>query len=115
MLHRPARSRSITGSAARAAPTSQALQRARTSTATCRGITRLCEGLHTAIREALSLDNMRVIPVSDSIATEAGLLGSSFHGDPADRIIVATALELRGTLVTKDERIRESKRVSTLW
>ncbi len=76
---------------------------------TLRGDTR------TGIREALSLENLRVIAVSDSIATEAGLLGSSFHGDRADRIIVATALDLRATLVTKDERIRESKRVPTLW
>ncbi len=56
----------------------------------------------------------RVIPVTESIATEAGLL-ESFHGDPADRIIVSTALELRVPLATRDERIRASRRIETVW
>ena len=43
------------------------------------------------------------IPVSGAIAARAGLL-PELHGDPADRIIVATALEGH-TLVTADERI----------
>jgi PIN domain nuclease of toxin-antitoxin system len=42
-------------------------------------------------------------------------LGAAFHGDPADRIIVATALHVKTSLVTKDERIRSSQRVDTLW
>ncbi len=43
------------------------------------------------------------IPVDGSIAVRAGLL-SGMHGDPADRIIVATALEGH-RLVTGDRRI----------
>ena len=69
----------------------------------------------SGIREALSIDKLRVIPVSDAIAIDAGLLGRAFHGDPADRIIVATAQALRATLVTKDERIQGSGLVTTLW
>jgi PIN domain nuclease of toxin-antitoxin system len=80
-----------------------------------RGRLRLRGDARTAIREALSIDALRVAPVSDSIATEAGSFGASFHGDPADRIIVATAIALRATLVTKDERIRDAKLVATLW
>jgi PIN domain nuclease of toxin-antitoxin system len=67
------------------------------------------------IRQALSAPKVRVVPVTDAIATEAGLLGSAFHGDPADRIIVATALELDLVLVTRDERIRAFPRVRTTW
>jgi hypothetical protein len=37
------------------------------------------------------------------------------HGDPFDRIIVATASELQLTLLTKDHHIMESKLVPTLW
>ena len=37
------------------------------------------------------------------------------HGDPFDRIIVATVSELRLTLITKDQHITESKLVPTLW
>ena len=49
------------------------------------------------------------------MAVEAGLIGEAFHGDPADRLIVAAAMELRSTLVTKDERIRTCGLVPTLW
>jgi PIN domain nuclease of toxin-antitoxin system len=80
-----------------------------------RGRLRLRGDTRMGIRDALSLDKLRVIPVTDAIAIEAGLLGPSFHGDPADRLIVATALDLCATLVTKDERIRRSKLVVTLW
>ena len=80
-----------------------------------RGRLKLRTNVRAGIREALSIDALRVIPVSDTIAIEASLLGSSFHGDPADRIIVATALDLGATLVTKDERIRASRLVPILW
>lgn len=43
------------------------------------------------------------VPVDGGIAVRAGLL-EDIHGDPADRIIVATALEGH-TLVTADRRI----------
>jgi PIN domain nuclease of toxin-antitoxin system len=45
---------------------------------------------------------------------EAGLL-PDFHGDPVDRIIIATALELRVRLATRDERIRAAKQVESIW
>lgn len=43
------------------------------------------------------------IPVSGAIAARAGSL-EDIHGDPADRIIVATALEGH-LLITRDEPI----------
>ncbi len=43
------------------------------------------------------------IPVNGRVAARAGLL-PDLHGDPADRIIVATALEGH-QLITADERI----------
>ncbi len=43
------------------------------------------------------------IPVDGGIAARAGLL-ADMHGDPADRLIVATALEGH-RLVTADHRI----------
>lgn len=80
-----------------------------------RGRLKLRGDARTGIRDALSIARLRVIPVTDAIATEAGLLGRRFHGDPADRIIVATAMDLRAPLVTKDDRIRDSGLVGTLW
>jgi PIN domain nuclease of toxin-antitoxin system len=50
-----------------------------------------------------------------AIAVKATQLGREFHGDPADRLIVATAILEAATLVTKDERIREYPAVTTVW
>jgi PIN domain nuclease of toxin-antitoxin system len=44
------------------------------------------------------------IPLHGSTALRAGQL-QAFHGDPADRIIVATALENSAILVTADKKI----------
>jgi len=44
------------------------------------------------------------IPLQGATAIRAGQL-PFFHGDPADRLIVATALENAATLMTADERI----------
>lgn len=74
----------------------------------------LAPDARTGIRDACAIPNLRVIPVTESIATEAGLL-EGVHGDPADRIIVSTALELRVPLATRDGRIRASKRIETIW
>ena len=54
-------------------------------------------------RNALFADGLNEIPVDGGIAVRAGLL-EDLHGDPADRIIVATALEGH-RLVTADGRI----------
>lgn len=78
------------------------------------GRLRLAPDARTGIRDACAIPNLRVVPVTESIAIEAGLL-RDFHGDPADRIIVATALELRVPLATRDDRIRASGRVETVW
>jgi len=44
------------------------------------------------------------IPLRGTTAIHAGQL-PLFHGDPADRMIVATAIEHGATLMTADERI----------
>jgi PIN domain nuclease of toxin-antitoxin system len=44
------------------------------------------------------------IPLQGSTAIRAGQL-ISFHGDPADRMIVSTAIENSATLITGDENI----------
>ena len=49
--------------------------------------------VQTWVREALAEETVQLIPISSEIAVAAGGL-DSFHGDPADRLIVATTLEL---------------------
>lgn len=57
----------------------------------------------TLWRQDLLEQGLVEIPVDGRIAARAGLL-RDMHGDPADRIIVATALEGH-TLVTSDDLI----------
>jgi len=60
---------------------------------------------------------LRTIGVTPAIADTAASLPSSFPGDPADRLIYATAIEHGLGLVTKDQAIREHDhpRSLTIW
>ena len=78
-----------------------------------KGRLRFAMDTRLAIDRLLGIDRLRVAPVGETVAREAALLGSSFHGDPCDRIIVATAIELGMPLLTMDERILESGLVTT--
>ncbi len=51
-----------------------------------------------------NLDGLRVIEINAEIAAESTLL-VNFHGDPADRIIVASTRVHGGTLITRDDEI----------
>lgn len=55
------------------------------------------------------------VPVSNSIALKSVQLPGVLHNDPADRIIIATAISLGAVLVTKDEKIRNYEHVKTVW
>ena len=61
------------------------------------------------------LPEYRIEPLTDDIAERAGQFGEAFPGDPADRMIAATAL-LRGVpLVTHDEKLRGIEYLKTIW
>ena len=55
------------------------------------------------------------VPVSNSIALKSVQLPGVLHNDPADLIIIATAISLGAVLVTKDENIRNYEHVKTVW
>lgn len=55
------------------------------------------------------------VPVDNRIALRSNALVGDLHNDPADRLIVATALTLGATLITKDARLHDYPGVSTLW
>jgi PIN domain nuclease of toxin-antitoxin system len=67
------------------------------------------------LTQALALPRVELLPISPAVAVKATQLGRAFHGDPADRLIVATSLVESATLLTKDERIRDYPGVPTLW
>ncbi len=52
---------------------------------------------------------VRTIGVTVAVADTAVSLPSSFPGDPADRLIYATAVEHGWRLVTRDERLRSHR------
>jgi len=47
------------------------------------------------------------VELNNAIAMESCLLPDNFHGDPADRMIVATARVHGLTLLTKDDKIKK--------
>jgi PIN domain nuclease of toxin-antitoxin system len=57
------------------------------------------------VKQALAAPGISLVPLTPEIAVLSSRLPGEFHGDPADRIIVATALELSASLVTKDKKI----------
>ncbi|HEY4089548.1 MAG TPA: type II toxin-antitoxin system VapC family toxin [Bryobacteraceae bacterium] len=58
------------------------------------------------VEEALTMPGISLAPLSPAIAIESNHLPGQFHGDPADRIIVATARVMGARLLTSDKSIR---------
>ena len=67
------------------------------------------------INAALGLPRVELVALTPAVAVKAAALPADFPGDPADRLIVATAMLENGVLVTKDDRIRRSGAVETVW
>jgi len=57
------------------------------------------------VRRALAAPGISLAPLTPEIALASTRLTAPFHGDPADRIIVATARQDGIGLVTRDGRI----------
>jgi len=55
----------------------------------------------------------KIIPLSVDIALDSCNLQGNFHKDPADRIIVATAIKHNALLITKDKKILNYPHVNT--
>ena len=63
--------------------------------------------------EALPFFNF--IPVDNSIFLRSVFLPGPLHRDPADRVIIATAIMKGMPIVTKDEKIRKYSKVKSIW
>lgn len=61
------------------------------------------------------LPEYRIEPLPDEVAERAGQFGDTFPGDPADRMITATALLRDVPLVTHDEKLRSVEYLKTIW
>ena len=69
--------------------------------------------------DLLGDDLIELAPLSPGAASHAAALDPSFPGDPIDRLLYATALDLGVPMVSKDRRIREfaalARDVKVIW
>lgn len=62
-----------------------------------------------------SLPSVRFIPVDNRIAVRSVDLPDFLSKDPADRIIIATALQYGAVVVSSDKKILKYPRVQSIW
>jgi PIN domain nuclease of toxin-antitoxin system len=75
----------------------------------------LAVSLAEFFRLAVTSD-LTVLPISPAVAERVATLeADGFHRDPADQLIVATALVHRLRLVSDDSRIRQWGKVPMVW
>ena len=67
------------------------------------------------IAKSESLPFIQFLPVTNSIAVKSVNLPLPLHPDPADRIIIATALSVGAPLVTSDKKLLSYSPVKTIW
>lgn len=67
------------------------------------------------IAKCEALPFLHFVPVDNAIAIRSGRLPQPFHKDPADRIIVATAMMMGATVVSSDARMLKYPHVKTVW
>lgn len=82
---------------------------------TAKGRLRLTMGVEDWIDRAEALPYLNFIPVDNRIAVRSITLPGTLHNDPADRIIIASALTLGVSIVTRDEKIERYRHVKTVW
>jgi PIN domain nuclease of toxin-antitoxin system len=72
-------------------------------------------GVEVWFELALQRPKVKLLPLIPEIAALSTQLPKDFHGDPADRLIVATSLIHRAPLVSKDQKIQNSDSVKVIW
>lgn len=67
------------------------------------------------VRRVLDGAGPTILPITPEIAALATQFPEDFSHDPADRLIAATARAEGMALVTRDERLRRSPLLKTVW
>ena len=78
-----------------------------------RGKVQVYGSIETSLR--LLLEGVTILPITTEIAALATQFPDDYPRDPADRVIGATARAEGLTLVTRDEKIRRSPLLKTVW
>lgn len=82
---------------------------------TAKGRLRLTMDTQKWVERSEHLPFLHFVPVDNEIALGSIALRGSAPADPADRIIIATALILGATLVTRDDALLKYPYVRTAW
>lgn len=67
------------------------------------------------INLALSARGVKVMPITPEIAFISSSHKSLVHHDPADRLIAATTLHYKGSLITCDGLLSKIKELNAIW
>lgn len=72
--------------------------------------------IETWVSDALNVHEIRALSPTIQVALRAGSLDPlTFHGDPFDRLIYATAIEHDVHLLSVDERLRQFDPIRVVW
>ncbi len=80
-----------------------------------RGRVRLHGTVEDSVRLFVETAGAEIRPITPEIAALAWQFPENFSPDPADRLIAATARAEGLALVTRDERLRQSPLLKTIW
>ena len=80
-----------------------------------RGRLRAPGTVETSVRWVVEGASATIKPITLEVASLATQFPEDFPPDPADRLIAATARAEGMTLITGDQRIRQSPLLKTLW
>ena len=67
------------------------------------------------ISKSERLPFFQFLPIDNSVAVKSVNLPQPLHKDPADRLIIATAISLAAPVVTKDEKLLNYPHIKTIW
>ena len=80
-----------------------------------KGRVQVATDCHTFLNLILQANRIHVRAITPQIATLSTQLLPTINADPADRLIVATALAERVPLVTADRNLRDAEEIGTIW
>ena len=62
------------------------------------------------VQRAVNAPGISLAPLTPAVAVDSSILPGEFHGDPADRMLIATARTNQATLLTMDAAILDYSR-----
>ncbi len=67
------------------------------------------------VNQASKYPGIRLIGLDAEVAVLSTRLPGNFHGDPADRMIMATCMKHNVPLISKDKTIRSWGQIKVIW